>query len=422
MDLAEHFRLIWRRRWVIVLLSVAIAGAVFARSRALPKVYEAVGVVDVISESASAEALTREQVEIAVERFGTLATTTNVLREAIRQSGLDITVDEAKARISTGTSTSGFLDLRAEGPTPDEAEDLAASVMTALIAAAEAQDDVVLEVSPASASDTPVAPTPEKDALLALLIALVVNAELAAVLGTVAGRLPSGHVREEVERMTNARVLARIPKRGREEVVESFRELRAQVDFARGDLDIRSVAVTGTEPGVGSSYIARGLAQVAANLKQSVILVDANLRRPAVATELRLPPSPGLGDLLLGSGFDAGILRQANPLQKRFRVLTAGLAVPDAPGLLGAGALRKVLDQISDAELIVIDTPAVSEAADALVIAAQADATILVVDGGKTRRRTLNDVVARLQPHARLLGSVVNRTEPGSRGGGRGVL
>lgn len=425
MDLVEHFRLIWRRRWLVAFVSLAIAAGVYAWSRTLPKVYEATATIDVISAATdTGEALTEEQVDLVTNRFAALAGTTTVLEDAIDRSGLDIGVGTARSRASASGSTDpGFVAVAAEGPSPRAADALAGGLVQALIDAA-ATDTVDEDaepapgprvVSPAEASSSPVRPQPTRDALLAFLVAFVVNAELAALLGFVRGRLPAGRVREEVERVTEVPVLARIPRRGRDEVVEAFRELRAQVEFARSDIDVRSVAVTSVEPGAGASFVARGLAQISANLKSSVVLVDANLRRPTVATELKLPPSPGLGDVLLGAPFDPSLLRQANPLQKRFRVLTAGLAVPDAPGLLGAGALRKVLDQLADAEIIVIDAPAVTEVADALVIGAQVDASILVVDARSTRRRVLQDAVRRLAPHARLLGNVVNRDDPERR-------
>jgi Mrp family chromosome partitioning ATPase len=423
VDVIEHFRLMWRRRWVIVAVSLVLAAGVYAWSRARPKVYQATAQIDVISETTGdTTSLGRENVEIVAGRFAALADTSSILNQAIDASGLNISLSTARERVTADDSaTLGFVEIRARGPSPASAEALADGVVeslqedaedAAVDAGPEEQPPIPRVVSPAEAPTTPIEPKPERDAVLAFLVALVLSAEAAALLGTVAGRFPAGRIREEVEELTDVPVLARIPRKGHDEVVEAFRELRAQVEFARGDVDVRRVAVTGIDPGGGASYVARGLAQISANLKVSIVLVDANLRRPSVAENLHLPPSPGLGDLLLGNVFEPSILRQANPLQKRFRVLTAGLGVPDAPGLLGGGALRKLLDQLTDVELVVIDTPAVTESADALVIAAQVDASILVIDAAATRKRALHDAVRRLTPHARLLGTVLNRDEP----------
>jgi Mrp family chromosome partitioning ATPase len=379
----------------------------------MPKVYEATATIDVISSStASGQTVTQEEVEILTGRYAALTSTSTLLRAGIEESDLNISLATAQSRVSASAEESGFVTIRAEGPSESSARALASGMVQSLLAAAQTDDNDLEVVSPARASSTPVAPTPARDALLAFLIALVVNAELAALFGTVSGRFSPDRARDELLRVTERPMLAQIPRRDHDAVVEAFRELRAQVEFARADLHVRSVAVMGVEPGCGSSFIARGLAQVTANLKGSVVLVDANLRRPSVAEEMHLPPVPGLGDVLLGAPFDATLLRQANPLQKRFQVLTAGLAVPDAPGLLGAGALHKILDELTDAEIVVIDTPSVAEGPDALVIGAQCDASVVVLDARRTRKDALRKALARLEPHARLLGTVVNLGEP----------
>ncbi|MGH9014820.1 MAG: CpsD/CapB family tyrosine-protein kinase, partial [Acidimicrobiia bacterium] len=184
------------------------------------------------------------------------------------------------------------------------------------------------------------------------------------------------------------------------------------VELARSDRDVRTVAVIGVEPGCGASFVARSLTQVAANPRASVVLVDANLRRPSLATEMQLPYGPGLSDVLV-DGPGPAALPLTRPGQGGFRVLGAGAAGADLPALLGSGALRKVIDLVPDAELVVIDAPSVLEGPDALVIAAQCDAVILVVDAGRTRQRTLREAVTRLDRHARILGTVLNRADGG---------
>ena len=88
----------------------------------------------------------------------------------------------------------------------------------------------------------------------------------------------------------------------------------------------------------------------------------------------------------------------------------------DAPGVLGSGALRKTLDQLDGADHVVVDSPPVDESIDALVIAAQCDAAILVVDARRTSRRAIENAVARIsKANVDLLGAVVNRVEADSR-------
>lgn len=422
MDLAEHLRLMWRSRWLVLGVSLVVAVLIYVWSSTRPDVYESAATIDVLpSPSVRGDEITKDEVEILSERFAALASTTTVLRDAINRSGLDIGLSTARRRVSADSGTPGFVTVRAEGPSPDAAVLLAGSVVDALGATGGGGQDAIDIVSPARAPSAPAEPRPGRDALLAFLIALVVTAELAALVGVLAGRLPAGRAGEDVERLTGAPVLARTPGSGDRaaagafhELREAFRELRARVELARSDLDVRTVAVTGVEPGCGASFVARWLTRVSANPQASVVLIDANLRRPSLATEMRLPDGPGLSDVLLERPGPAA-LPLASPGQGGFRVLGAGAAATDLHGVLGSGALRKVIDRVPDAELVVIDAPSVIEGPDALVIAAQCDAVILVVDARRTRQHTLREAVARLDPHARILGTVLNRVDGGRK-------
>jgi Mrp family chromosome partitioning ATPase len=162
--------------------------------------------------------------------------------------------------------------------------------------------------------------------------------------------------------------------------------------------------------------VAFGLAQATADLERGVVLVDANLRRPAIAAELDVPEGLGLVEVLRSGTVDADRLPQADPLQKRFRILPAGEEVDDPPGVLGSGALRKAIDQLDGADQVIVDSPAVTESVDAVVIAAQCDAAILVIDAERARRRVIENAVLRLkQANVELLGSVINRIEADKR-------
>jgi capsular exopolysaccharide synthesis family protein len=419
VNLTDHFRLIWRRRWIILALSVLIAGAVFARNRTLSNVYESQATLDVLSGTPKAgQPVTQEEVNIRTGRYAGLAGATSVLTAASSNSGLGISVETARSRVSADVPTDrpGFITVRARGPSPSEAQDLAASVVDSLRATGENEQNPIQVVTPAAKPSGPIAPTPTRDAAFAFLIALVVNSELFALLGFVGGGLTRGRQSEEVARLTGVPVLALIPRRREEWVAEAFRTLRSAVDLARSDPPLRSIAVTGAEPGSGASFVAFGLAQATANLKMGVVLVDANLHRPVLASELHLPDQPGLVEMIREGAAEWLDLPRANPLQKRFRVVPAGEEVADPPGLLGSGALHKTLDQFHDADLVLVDSPAIDESIDALVIASQCDAAILVIDARRARRSVIENAVLRIgQANVEFLGTVVNRVEPDER-------
>jgi capsular exopolysaccharide synthesis family protein len=419
VNLTEHFRIIWRRRWMILALSAVIAIAVYARSRTLDNVFESAATLDVISSATVGDrAVTVEEVDIRTGRYAALADSSPVLREAVSASRLDIPVTTARDRVSAAVPTdhSGFITVKASGPSPTDARALTDGVVGALRATGDVERNPIGVVTGATTPSGPTSPNPTRDAFLAFLIALVVSSELFALLGFIGGRLTKGDESDELARLTGGPVLALIPRRRDDWASEAFRTLRARVDLARPDPPVRSIAVVGAEPGSGTSFVAYGLAQATADLARGVVLVDANLRRPAIAAELDVPEGLGLVEVLRSGTVDADRLPLADPLQKRFRILPAGEEVDDPPGVLGSGALRKAIDQLDGADQVIVDSPAVTESVDAIVITAQCDAAILVIDAERVRRRVIENAVLRLrQANVELLGSVINRLEPDKR-------
>ena len=404
---------------MILALSAVIAVAVYARSRTLDNVYESAATLDVISSATVGDrAITAEEVDIRTGRYAALADSSPVLRAAVTASGLDIPLATARDRVSAAAPTdhSGFITVKASGPSPTDARALADGAVAALRTTGDVERNPIGVVTGATTPSGPASPNPTRDALLAFLIALVVNSELFALLGFIGGRLTKGDESDELARLTGAPVLALIPRRRDDWASEAFRTLRAQVDLARPDPPVRSIAIIGAEPGSGTSFVAFGLSQATADLERGVVLVDANLRRPAIAAELEVPEGLGLVEVLRSGTVDADGLPQANPLQSRFRILSAGEEVDDPPGVLGSGALRKAIDQLDGADQVIVDSPAVTESIDAVVIAAQCDAAILVIDAERVRRRGIENAVRRIrQANVELLGSVINRLEPDKR-------
>jgi capsular exopolysaccharide synthesis family protein len=419
VNLTEHFRLIWRRKWIILALSAVIAAAVYARSRGLESVYKSTATLDVISSSTRGDrAITADEVAIRTSRYAALSDSSSVLRAAVDTSGLDITVATARNRVSSAVpiDSKGFITVTATGPSPRDANALADGVVGALRATGDRELNPIDVVSGPATPSGPASPTPSRDALLAFLIALIVNSELFALIGFVSGRLPRGAEPEEVARLAGVPVLALIPDQREAWAAEAFRTLRAGIDLARAEPPVRSIAIVGAEPGSGTSFVALGLAEATANLQMGVVLVDANLRRPVLASELHVPEKPGLVEALRKGTVDLDDLPEPNPVRKRFRVLPAGVEVDDPPGVLGSGALRKALDQLNGADQVVVDSPATTESIDAVVIAAQCDAAILVIDAQRARRRAIENAVLRVsQANVQLLGTVINRITPDER-------
>lgn len=471
MELSRHFRAIWRRRWRIVLTSALVAALVGAWSASQPKVYQGAATVAITSGRATAgESVTREDTLFLARTYAELSETRPVVADAARRSELSISAAEAGRRLSARAHDDvGFLTVSADGPSPGEATELAAAGASALTAAvsdqqqqalrealapveAEVQElgdrlarldpasadrsplqaryaallasaterrlqpvDRLTVVSPARAEPAPVSPQPPRDALLALLVALVVNSELAVLLAGLADRFSGDDQELEVTDVTGLPVLARVPAGGEEAMVEAFRTLRTNLMFMDSLEHVRTVAVVSVDPGAGKSFSSINLARAAASLDVPVALVDADLRRPSAHDYLDLPLAPGLTEVLGGwSGLEQ-VLKVA-PGDAGLHVVTAGSPVADASRLIGSQALGEVLSRLHWAGLVVVDTPAAGVFADALAVASRCDATVVIVDLATSRRRTTASLVDQLrQVGAKPIGVVLNRSDRSAR-------
>ncbi|MGI8794816.1 MAG: polysaccharide biosynthesis tyrosine autokinase [Acidimicrobiales bacterium] len=468
MDISEHFRVIWRHKWRILAVAVAIALVVYLRSSTLPEVYEAQTLLQATSGRAAAgESFTRDDTQFLGQTYAELATTRPVIAAAVQRSGLSLTVPDALDLVTAARSgDAGFIVVAAHGSTPNEAERLSQAVanevkdvvaqqqrerlkdtlrdpqaeadqlnaqlqsagltdsqrtqlesrrdpLVATITGARLRPrDRVELVAPARAPRTPVAPTPTRDAILALLAALVINAELSVLLEAMSGRFSTDTAGEDITRITGLPILAEIPRGSGEDVIEAFRTLRTSLMFLSTTERLRSLSVASVDPNAGKTFVALNLARETAALDVAVALVDGDLRRPQVHDRLNLPLAPGLTEALMGGRVPDETLNNVEGM----RVLTAGSPVPDPAGLLGGQPFQEVLDTMVWAALVVVDTPAGNLFADAAAIASQCDATMIVVDVRATRRRDVRDLVNRLrQVNAQPIGVVLNRTESTGR-------
>jgi Mrp family chromosome partitioning ATPase len=130
---------------------------------------------------------------------------------------------------------------------------------------------------------------------------------------------------------------------------------------------------TGARQGAGTTTVLLNLALTAARQGRRALVIDANLRRPAVAARLGLEGGAGLLDVLAGQSTAAQALAATE--QERLLVMPAGRP---AALLAGAGCVRAVVEEIKGRfDLVLIDGPA-WDGRSAALLAEAADAVFLV--------------------------------------------
>lgn len=194
---------------------------------------------------------------------------------------------------------------------------------------------------------------------------------------------------------------------------EAFRGLRANVKFALVGVDRRVIVVTSCRPGEGKSMVTANLGAALAGAGQSVVMVDADMRRPAlhhfgsqsaVASQRR-----GLSSLITGEdpSYESVILR-GGPGQPD--LLPAGLTPPNPGDFLESPVLRSLIDRLRERyDVVLLDSPPGEMFADAQVLGGMAGGVLLVARSGMCNRRALARLAATLrQGGNKMLGVVFN--------------
>lgn len=200
----------------------------------------------------------------------------------------------------------------------------------------------------------------------------------------------------------------------RSPAAEAYRALRVNLTFASLDKSLETLVVSTPEAEPAKSYVAANLAIVMAQAEQRVVLVDADLRRPHLHELFGCPPEPGLTSVILNREAQREL-----PLVETgvpgLQLLPSGTLPPNPADILGSRKMEQVLATLKErADVVILDTPPVTVAVDAAVLAAKTDGLLLVVRSGHTRRDAITQAKELLERwRVRLLGAVLTDAPEG---------
>ena len=189
---------------------------------------------------------------------------------------------------------------------------------------------------------------------------------------------------------------------------ESYKLLRTNLLFSLPETDCRIFGVTSSVRGEGKSTTAVNLSYTFAQSGKRVLLIDADMRLPSVASKLSLPGTPGLSNLLAGLSEEKACLH----ISKQFSnwvILPAGDIPPNPSELLGSERMHALLERYSETfDFIIIDLPPVDVVTDALVISPWTDGLIVAVRQNYTERKALGACMYQIgKLEAKFLGFVM---------------
>lgn len=311
------------------------------------------------------------------------------------------------------------------------------------------ENDVIMASKPnnisivdyAIAPDGPIGPNRTRTVFIALFLALGLGVGLALLLEYLDDTV---HSTDEVERLLHLPALAVIPsaagssrrrlfggpgalqKRnghpadspellmnvdGRSPLAEAYRHLRTSVLLSTAGRAPRSLLVTSSLPGEGKTTTAVNTAVSLAQTGASVVIIDADMRRPRLRSIFGLSERPGLSSILSSELAEADLLAMVSREPATgLHVLTAGPIPPNPAELLGSDQMRRLLATLqSEFNHVVIDSPPVNSFTDGVLISTMVDGVLLVVHGGKSSRHVVKRSRQLLQDvGAKIFGVVLN--------------
>lgn len=440
MEVHDYLRIL-QARWKIVAVTtvVAVLAALGASLLTTPQ-YEAKTRLFVSTSSgASVQEIYQGNLfsQQRVTSYTELLEGTTLAQRTLDNLGAtDVTPVELASKITaSSTPDTVLIDTAVTDESPERARDLANALSDEFVVMArelETPEDggpptarVVVEQYAATPS-TPVTPKTARNIALGLAVGVLLGIALAVLRDRLDNTVKD---RNTVEDIAGTGVVGVIPlEKARQEEpaitfadsnsgdAEAYREMRTNLQFLEVDNPPRALVVTSSLPSEGKTTTAVNIALVLAEAGHSVVLVEADLRRPRVSKYLGALGDAGLSTVLSNQAGIEDVL-QATRFDGLW-VLAAGGLPPNPSELLGSAHARDVLEDLrSRFDYVIIDAPPLLPVTDAAILANIADGALLIARYGKTTREQFARAVGNLQSvNANVLGTILAMTPAKGRG------
>jgi capsular exopolysaccharide synthesis family protein len=440
VGLRHYLYVIRRRKWIVVLVTalVVVIAAAFVfhqRSEYAAETTIVVGQGGGLVSPANAG---------AIQPFSATMTelikSTVVARAVTSQLGLSLSPEQLLSKVSVSVGPqSAALRVRVVDNAPEQAQAIARQIGIAFSGLVKDRFGTTTRSGTTTSTNNPpltatiwdpahvipgrVQPKPTQSLTIAALLGLVLGL-LAAFLRDYFDRSLSGP--ESIERAFGIPVVGQIPSIDRRptsaverissigrrsigkrpvgerqrpprvvwddkhgELVEAFRTLRANLQYVSVDKPLRTLLITSTGPAQGKTTVCANLTVALAQSGSSVVAVEADLRRPLLASLFRIASSsPGLTSVLVGKSELAKTIRRLDlpPLSsaiadqaKQVAILPSGPLPPNPSGMIASPQMKHLVDGLTRAfDYVLLDSPPILLIADTLELAKMADGVIVV--------------------------------------------
>ncbi len=295
-----------------------------------------------------------------------------------------------------------------------------------------------LEIIENAKPGSQVGPRPYRNAILGMLVGLLLGIGLAFLWEYLDDTLKT---REDFEKYYDCPIVGEIAYTSPEEAdkheivyfshpnlpaVEGYRSLRTNIQFLNVEKNIKTILVTSSSPEEGKSTVLVNLAAALSEMGKKVIIVEADLRRPALYKYLETKIDKECDSFKKGHGLTSVLAGTSNLVESLCKteyaglwVLMSGVKPPNPAELVSSHRMESLIQQLAErVDYVLIDAPPVLAISDAVAISPMVDGVLLVASYGMAERDTSRHCVNLLrQVKAEILGLIINNVVPLERYG-----
>jgi capsular exopolysaccharide synthesis family protein len=222
------------------------------------------------------------------------------------------------------------------------------------------------------------------------------------------GRIPRMENGKKDKNNSGEKFFVLTKQESKSHIAEAFRSLRANIKLSRVDGFPSTILITGPDTGSGKSMVAVNLALSFVSAGKKVLLVDTDLRRPAIEKYLKIKNKKGLTELLVdeNTGIKPVVI-------DGLHVIPSGKLPPNPSELLDSQRTRKLINEWKkEYDIVLLDSPPIMTVSDSRILAAEVEETLMVAAYGETNRHMIAQASELLkQLSIRTLGYILNKVD-----------